>query len=81
MSTGRTAGRELHVVYSEKGITDLFTPMDLRGLALPNRIWMSAMTSTRASDDNLPTDPATFYGRGREGYTDYPTLAESMQHT
>jgi 2,4-dienoyl-CoA reductase-like NADH-dependent reductase (Old Yellow Enzyme family) len=25
-------------------MTDLFTPMDLHGLALPNRIWMSAMT-------------------------------------
>jgi 2,4-dienoyl-CoA reductase-like NADH-dependent reductase (Old Yellow Enzyme family) len=25
-------------------MTDLFTPMKLGGLALPNRIWMSAMT-------------------------------------
>jgi hypothetical protein len=33
---------------SETIMTDLFTPMDLQGLALPNRIWMSAMTRTRA---------------------------------
>ena len=36
-------------------MTDLFTPMDLNGLALPNRIWMSAMTRTRATGDNIPT--------------------------
>ncbi|WP_210338506.1 alkene reductase [Bradyrhizobium commune] len=36
-------------------MTDLFTPMDLHGLALPNRIWMSAMTRTRATQDNVPT--------------------------
>ena len=34
---------------------DLFTPMDLHGLTLPNRIWMSAMTRTRASQHNVPT--------------------------
>ncbi|WP_022698251.1 alkene reductase [Euryhalocaulis caribicus] len=32
-------------------MTDLFTPMDLHGLQLPNRIWMSAMTRTRAELD------------------------------
>ena len=31
------------------------TPMDLNGLALPNRIWMSAMMRTRATADNIPT--------------------------
>jgi N-ethylmaleimide reductase len=36
-------------------MTDLFTPMDLHGLALPNRIWMSAMTRTRATPDGVPT--------------------------
>jgi N-ethylmaleimide reductase len=36
-------------------MTDLFTPMDLHGLAVPNRIWMSAMTRARASRDNIPT--------------------------
>jgi N-ethylmaleimide reductase len=36
-------------------MTDLFTPMDLRGFMLPNRIWMSAMTRTRATADNVPT--------------------------
>jgi len=36
-------------------MTDLFTPMNLNGLSLPNRIWMSAMTRTRATPDNVPT--------------------------
>lgn len=36
-------------------MSDLFTPMDLHGLVLPNRIWMSAMTRTRATKDNVPT--------------------------
>lgn len=35
---------------------DLFTPFDLHGLALPNRILMSAMTRTRASEDGVPSD-------------------------
>ena len=36
-------------------MTDLFTPMNLRGLVLPNRIWMSAMTRTRATADSVAT--------------------------
>jgi N-ethylmaleimide reductase len=36
-------------------MTDLFTPMELDGLPLPNRLWMSAMTRSRASEDNVPT--------------------------
>ena len=36
-------------------MTDLFTPFDLRGLALPNRILLSAMTRTRATEDHVPT--------------------------
>jgi N-ethylmaleimide reductase len=36
-------------------MTDLFTPLDLHGIPLPNRIWMSAMTRSRASADNIPT--------------------------
>jgi N-ethylmaleimide reductase len=36
-------------------MTDLFTPMDLHGIELPNRIWMSAMTRTRAQLDGVPT--------------------------
>lgn len=36
-------------------MTDLFTPMNLNGLSLPNRIWMSAMTRTRATPNNVPT--------------------------
>lgn len=35
---------------------DLFTPIELLGLKLPNRIFMSAMTRTRAGDDGVPTD-------------------------
>lgn len=37
-------------------MTDLFSPFDLRGLALPNRILLSAMTRTRATDDHVPTE-------------------------
>ena len=36
-------------------MTNLFSTMDLRGLSLRNRIWMSAMTRTRASESNVPT--------------------------
>ncbi len=35
---------------------DLFDGYDLHGLALPNRIAMSAMTRTRATEDGVPTD-------------------------
>ena len=34
----------------------LFDTFDLHGLTLPNRIAMSAMTRTRASEDGVPTD-------------------------
>lgn len=37
-------------------MTDLFTPFDLSGLELPNRILMSPMTRTRATEDGVPTD-------------------------
>ncbi len=36
-------------------MTDLFTPLKLGGLALSNRVWMSAMTRARATPDNIPT--------------------------
>ncbi len=36
-------------------MTDLFTPFDLSGLKLPNRILMSPMTRTRATEDGVPT--------------------------
>ncbi|MBV8894970.1 MAG: hypothetical protein JO051_00545 [Acidobacteriaceae bacterium] len=42
-------------------MTDLFTPMDLHGLALPNRIWMSATTRSRASANNIQTPPMMQY--------------------
>ena len=35
---------------------DLFSPYDLNGLALPNRMVMSAMTRTRASETGVPTE-------------------------
>ena len=35
---------------------DLFTPFELGGLVLPNRILMSAMTRTRATESGVPTD-------------------------
>ncbi|MGC9960115.1 alkene reductase [Roseiarcus sp.] len=42
----------------------MFTPMALHGLALPNRIWMSAMTRARATADNRPTPlMAEYYAR------------------
>jgi N-ethylmaleimide reductase len=37
-------------------MSDLFTSLDLLGQTLPNRIFLSAMTRTRASDDGVPTD-------------------------
>src|SRR5471030_1562297 len=37
-------------------MTNLFDGFDLRGLALPNRVAMSAMTRTRATEDDVPTD-------------------------
>jgi N-ethylmaleimide reductase len=38
--------------------------MDLNGLALPNRIWMSAMMRTRATADNIPTPlKGEYYGQ------------------
>jgi N-ethylmaleimide reductase len=49
---------------NEAIMTDLFTPMDLNGLALPNRIWMSAMMRTRATADNIPTPlMGEYYGQ------------------
>ena len=37
-------------------MTNLFDGFDLSGIAMPNRIAMSAMTRTRATDDGVPTD-------------------------
>jgi N-ethylmaleimide reductase len=37
-------------------MTDIFSSFDLRGLPLSSRIVMSAMTRTRATEDDLPTD-------------------------
>jgi N-ethylmaleimide reductase len=40
---------------------NLFDAFDLHGLKLPNRILMSAMTRTRATEDDVPTDLITEY--------------------
>jgi N-ethylmaleimide reductase len=37
-------------------MTDLFNDFDLKGLPLANRIVMSAMTRTRATENDVPTD-------------------------
>ena len=37
-------------------MTDLFSPLRIGDLELPNRIVMSAMTRTRATEDNIPTE-------------------------
>ena len=37
-------------------MTNLFSPYDLHGLTLPNRILLSAMTRTRATEDHVPTE-------------------------
>jgi N-ethylmaleimide reductase len=37
-------------------MTDLFDRFDLKGLPLSNRAVMSAMTRTRATEDDVPTD-------------------------
>jgi len=36
-------------------MTDLFSPITIGTMNLPNRIFMSAMTRTRATEDNVPT--------------------------
>jgi N-ethylmaleimide reductase len=36
--------------------SDLFSSYDLHGLKLPNRIMLSAMTRTRATEDHVPTE-------------------------
>jgi 2,4-dienoyl-CoA reductase-like NADH-dependent reductase (Old Yellow Enzyme family) len=43
---------------TEKEITmnDLFNSFELKGLALSNRVVMSAMTRTRATEEGVPTD-------------------------
>jgi N-ethylmaleimide reductase len=37
-------------------MADLFSPLRIGALNLPNRVWMSAMTRTRATPDNVPTE-------------------------
>ena len=42
-------------------MTNLFEPFNLHGLKLLNRILMSAMTRTRATEDDVPTDLISDY--------------------
>jgi N-ethylmaleimide reductase len=42
-------------------MTDLFTPYDLAGLRLSNRMVMAPMTRTRATEDGVPTDVMARY--------------------
>jgi 2,4-dienoyl-CoA reductase-like NADH-dependent reductase (Old Yellow Enzyme family) len=37
-------------------MSDLFSSYDLNGLALENRLVLSPMTRTRATEDNVPTE-------------------------
>jgi N-ethylmaleimide reductase len=48
-------------------MTDLFSPLRLGNLDLPNRILMSAMTRTRATPDNIPTELIAEYFAQRAG--------------
>lgn len=48
-------------------MTNLFSPVDLLGVTLPNRVFMSAMTRTRAGDDGVPTDLMRDYHVQRAG--------------
>lgn len=48
-------------------VTDLFSPIGLLGVTLPNRIFMSAMTRTRAEEDGVPTDLLRDYYVQRAG--------------
>ncbi len=48
-------------------MTGLFSPLRLGNLDLPNRILMSAMTRTRATPDNVPTELMAEYFAQRAG--------------
>jgi len=50
-------------------MTDLFNGFDLKGLPLSNLV-----ERLRANASLNKPDPATFYGVGPKGYTDYPAL-------
>src|SRR5450432_3565618 len=54
--TKSVAGRCVRKTTKEITMTDLFDRFDLKGLPLSNRAVMSAMTRTRATEDDVPTD-------------------------
>jgi 2,4-dienoyl-CoA reductase-like NADH-dependent reductase (Old Yellow Enzyme family) len=68
---------------SQTAERSLFTPIDLGGQSLRNRIVMAPMTRGRARNpdlvrrlrEDLPLSesmPETYYQGGAEGYIDYP---------
>jgi N-ethylmaleimide reductase len=55
-------------------VTNLFDSFSLHGLSLPNRILMSAMTRTRATEDGVPTDRATITSSARPPASSSPSV-------
>lgn len=62
-------------------MSDLFSPFDMRGLNLNNRIIMAPMTRSRASGNHVPTDlMAEYYGqRASAGLIITEAIAVSLQ--
>jgi N-ethylmaleimide reductase len=48
-------------------MTTLFSPIRIGAVDLTNRMWMSAMTRTRATEDNVPTEVMADYFAQRAG--------------
>ena len=48
-------------------MTDLFTPLEVGSLTLPNRIIMAPLTRGRATEDGTPTEKMVRYYRDRAG--------------
>jgi N-ethylmaleimide reductase len=48
-------------------MTNLFSPIRIGAVDLTNRVWMSAMTRTRATEDNVPTEVMAEYFAERAG--------------
>ena len=46
-------------------MTDLFSPLRLGAIELPNRVVMSSLTRNRAGEGNVPTDLMVEYYRQR----------------
>lgn len=48
-------------------MSDLFTPLQVGGLAIPNRVWMAPLTRCRAGEGNAPTALNARYYSQRAG--------------